>query len=106
MIDNHHFEVQLIGAMMHDNSVVEDVLEALSVQDFRDTDHRLVFESLASIHHSGLPVNLVNIADHLGVDGILRLQAGYVKLADLWESASRETEIRELIAMLKLSSAS
>src|SRR5438034_8545124 len=62
-------ERSVLGALIEDGSLLEDVIAAgLRVDDFSLSDHRRVYAAMLELWQQKKPVDYVLVADHLGND--------------------------------------
>lgn len=94
-------EKQLLGAMLHSQAARDAALAELQSAAFRNPQHRTVFDAIAELARSGRQVDLVSVAEQLGVKGILTLEKEYVSLADIWVNASADVSVSALIQRLQ-----
>ena len=64
-------EVGLIGSVLVDASVLEDVADRVAPGDFYRDDHRLVWQEIIGLWVDGEPVDTLTIADRLAASGTL-----------------------------------
>ena len=81
---NADAERAVLGSMAHDNRVIDRVIASLVRDDFYTDVHQRIFSAIADMHRSGVPVDLVTLADRLQgqIDEI-----GYDTIAELWDAA-------------------
>lgn len=76
-------EVQVLGAMMIDNLIINDVLQILSPKDFYSTRHSIIFEAALSLNQKNEPVDGLTISQELIRMGKLEDAGGNNYVVDL-----------------------
>lgn len=80
---NEDEERGVLGAMLLDNDIINEVMDRLQPEDFYNPGHQLVYRAILEIYESGKPVELVLLVDHLRRQGKLEASGGYVAIASL-----------------------
>ena len=80
-------ERSVLGAMLRDNVVINDVLQILRVENFYFDAHQKIFESIRDTYSDGHPVDLVILVDSLRTRKHLEDVGGDTYLAELWDAA-------------------
>jgi len=62
-------ERALLGAILREPAVMDDVAPVIAVDRFRVDAHRLVYESILELYESGSQIDLVTVGDRLRVTG-------------------------------------
>lgn len=84
---NIEAERALLGAMMMDRSVIDEVAGMIpSAEFFYVPQHRLLFNALIGVHSRGEPMDLIVVSQHLTASGILDQIGGQDYLMYLAES--------------------
>ena len=65
---NIELEKTLIGEILLDNSIIDDVIEILEPNHSYDGKHQIVFNAIKSIHLSGKGVDIIQLYDYLKGD--------------------------------------
>jgi replicative DNA helicase len=81
-------ERSVIGSMLRDNTVINDVLQLLGADNFYFDAHQKIFRSIVEIYNDGHPVDLVILAERLRLQKHLEDVGGVAYLADLWDTAA------------------
>lgn len=84
---NRDAERSVLGSMLRDNAVINDVLQILRTDNFYFDAHQKIFQAVIDIYNDGHPVDLVILADALRLRKQLEDVGGVEFLADLWEAA-------------------
>lgn len=80
-------ERSVIGSMLRDNNIINEVLQTIKAENFYFDGHRKLFEVIVEIYNSGHPVDLVILAEKLKQMKILEDVGGYAYLSELWDAA-------------------
>ncbi len=76
-------EQSLLGALMLDNAMWDDVADRLSGAMFYRPEHRLVFEAIRQLGAQGSPMDVVTISEALEANSLLEEVGGLYCLAEL-----------------------
>ncbi|HKK16893.1 MAG TPA: replicative DNA helicase [Gammaproteobacteria bacterium] len=87
-------EIAVLGAVLTDNSVWENVIERLSPEDFYRKDHRIIFQAIMTLDSEGHPFDVVTVAEWLDSHKQLDDAGGLSYLAALAESTAGASNIR------------
>lgn len=63
-------EQSVLGSMMLDNRIVDDVCSILDDGDFYRKDHKEIFAGIKSLSDSGVACDVVTVSDHLEGSGV------------------------------------
>jgi replicative DNA helicase len=80
---NEDAERSVLGAILLDNRVLDELLGTLEPDDFYREPHRHVFRAMQSLHVRGEAVDVITLADWLGAEGLLEASGGPTYLARL-----------------------
>src|SRR5438094_10444402 len=80
-------ERSVLGSMLRDNAVINDVLQLLDTEGFYFDAHQKIFQALKTIYNDGHPVDILILSNHLQQAKQLEDVGGDIYLAELWESA-------------------
>src|SRR5262245_48285697 len=81
-------ERSVIGSMLRDNAVINDVLQIIRSDDFYFDAHQKISKTIVEINNQGNPVDLVILAEALRQQKFLEDIGGVAYLADLWDTAA------------------
>lgn len=81
----HNLEAErgILGAMLLDNGIIDDVLPEVRTEDFYHPPHQAIYRAMLELHEAGQPIELMLLADALKRAGQLETANGYVYLASL-----------------------
>lgn len=66
-------EYATVGAMLLDNAIIPEVLQAVSKADFYNPQTARMFAEIVSLHQSGKPADMVTLGTLLGADYVLSI---------------------------------
>ncbi len=81
--NNLEAEQALLGCMLIDNDILPEVLEKIEDNDFYQTSHRLIFDSVKLVFAEHRPLDLVTLTDKLETEGNLSKVGGITYLTEL-----------------------
>ncbi len=84
---NRDAERSVLGSMLRDNAVINDVMQSLDTEGFYFDAHQKIFQAIKIIYNDGHPVDILILSNHLQQAKQLDDVGGSVYLAELWESA-------------------
>lgn len=99
-------EQSVIGGLMHDSNVWDDLADRLIPEDFYRHEHRLIYEALSELAKRYQPLDAVTVSEHLEANGKIDETGGLPYLAGLvqdtpgasnilaWADIVREHSIR------------
>lgn len=96
---NRDAERAILGAVLRDNSVLDDVSVGLRVEDFYVYAHTCIFGVMVVARQKGEPIDAVLLAERLK-DRIEEI-GGYGYLIELWEAAPAARDIRPLVEVVR-----
>lgn len=76
-------EKALLSAVLIDNSIIDEVLEILSSEDFYSSKHQVIFRSIAELINHEEPADLVTLTNQLQKTGELKTIGGASYLSKL-----------------------
>ncbi len=79
-------EVSILGAMLMDREVINEVVELLKEDDFYRETHRKIYRGIISLWERNEPVDLVTLSDELNKEGSLTTIGGATYLTSLLNS--------------------
>jgi replicative DNA helicase len=80
-------ERAVLGSMLRDNAVIDDVRLLVGRGSFYTDAHQRVFAAIAALHDAGLRVDLVTLAEELHRRKDTENIGGPAYLAELWDAA-------------------
>ena len=80
-------ERSVLGSMLRDNAVINDVLQILRTDNFYFDAHQKIFQALVDVYNAGHPVDMIILADALKTRKHFEDVGGDIYLADLWDAA-------------------
>lgn len=83
MPNNLEAERAVLGAMLLNNEIVDDVLHEVRRDDFYHPPHAAIFQAIVELHANRRPIELTVLADELRRMGKLDDAGGYLYLASL-----------------------
>ena len=99
-------EQSVLGGLMHDSNVWDDLADRLIPEDFYRHEHRLIYQALSELAKRYQPLDAVTVSEHLEANGQLQDTGGLPYLAGLvqdtpgasnilaWADIVREHSIR------------
>ncbi len=99
-------EQSVLGGLMHDSNVWDDLADRLIPEDFYRHEHRLIYQALSELAKRYKPLDAVTVSEHLEANGRLQDTGGLPYLAGLvqdtpgasnilaWADIVREHSIR------------
>ncbi|AWV90930.1 replicative DNA helicase [Bradymonas sediminis] len=97
---NEDAERSLLGAILLDNRVLDEILSRLSVEDFYREPHRHIFRAMADLHRRSEPVDVITLADHLAAENRLEAVGGpsfLARLSNAVPSAANAAQYGEIV---------
>jgi replicative DNA helicase len=84
---NREAERSVLGSMLRDNMVINDVVNIVQTDNFYFDAHQKIYDAIKNINDLGRPVDLVILAEHF--IGLKQLEdiGGPAYLAELWDAA-------------------
>ncbi len=85
---NREAEQSVLGSMLRDNHVIDDVVNILAKPEYFYTDaHQKIFQAILDLNKEAHPVDLVTLADVLFKQKLMDDVGGAPYLAQLWDAA-------------------
>ncbi len=86
MLPPHNIEAEkgVLGAMLWDPRVIDDVAEIVEFDDFYRDIHQVIYGVLMHMHAQGVAVDYITVGDELGRRGMLEKVGGLDALRDLY----------------------
>ncbi len=97
------FEEAVLGAMLIDNSAINQVIDILSPESFYKTEHQLIYKAVKELFGASQPVDILTIANQLRSEGELEAIGGeyYLILLSQKVSSSAHSEFHARIIVQK-----
>lgn len=70
-------EAQVLGAVLTDPGLIDEVAEIITGGDFYEHRHELIWSAITALHETGQPVDPLSVADSLNRSGDLRRAGGH-----------------------------
>lgn len=87
-------EEAVLGAMMLDNSAVNDAVDILRVPEtFYDPRHRVIFSAIRHLFSNSEPIDLLTVSDRLKKNGELEIAGGAYYLSTLTNKVASSAHI-------------
>ena len=99
--NNIEAEISILGGVLQDNSKLPILLESLSQDDFYLQAHQKIFSAIEELSKSGMPVDILTVANKLDERGELASSGGHAYLAKLVESVPTTANIEYYIKIVK-----
>src|SRR5437764_8047404 len=77
----------LLGGMLRDNVVINDVVQLVRTENFYLDAHQKIFQGMLALNDRANPVDLVTLAEWLREQKYVEDIGGYPYLAELWEAS-------------------
>jgi len=87
-------ERSLLGGLMLDQRAWDQIADAVGVEDFYRADHRLIFDSVATLVERNQPPDAVTVSEQLQRQGQLEAAGGPAYIARLVEETPSAANIR------------
>ena len=84
---NREAEQSVLGSMLRDNAVINDVLQVLRADNFYFDAHQKIFQAIVDIYNDGHPVDMIILADALRTRKQFEDVGRDDYLAELWDRA-------------------
>jgi replicative DNA helicase len=85
---NPEAERSVLGSMLRDNAVINDVVQLLRKDDFYADAHQKIFDAILTINNrGGTPVDLIILGEELKQRKHIEDVGGFPFLAELWDAA-------------------
>jgi len=97
---NLEAEVAVLGSVLIDPSVINDVMEVISHEDFYLKKHQYIFQAMEALYDEGKPIDVVAVCDKLKSMGKLDEVGGEIevaKLADAVPSSAHAVYYAEIV---------
>ncbi len=97
------FEEAIIGAILIDNSAINQVIDILNPESFYKDEHKLIFGAIKHLFGESQPVDILTVANHLRKNGELEAVGNEYKLIQLSQrvSSSAHSEFHARVIVQK-----
>ena len=82
------FEEAVLGAMLIDNSAINQVIDILSPESFYREEHKLIFDAVKTLFGNSQPVDILTVANELRSNSSLEAVGGEYYLIQLSQKVS------------------
>ncbi|MHB0995115.1 MAG: replicative DNA helicase [Elusimicrobiales bacterium] len=94
-------EMAVLGAMLIEKEVIDNVTEVLQPKHFYSDVHRKIYESILDLRERRLPVDVVTLSEELKKTGRLEELGGQKYLGDLMEKVSTSAHTQAYAQIVK-----
>ena len=94
-------EMAVLGAMLIEKEVIENVTEVLLPKHFYDDRHSRIYEAILDLRTRNLPVDVVTLSEELKKSGRLDELGGQKYLSDLMEKVSTSAHTQAYAQIVK-----
>lgn len=97
---NEDAEQSLLGAILLDNRVLDELLSRIGVEDFYREPHRHIFRAMSDLHQRSEPVDVITLADYLAAEDRLEAVGGpsfLARLSNAVPSAANAGQYGEIV---------
>jgi len=103
MTPPHSLEAEqaILGSILLDNEVFDQVSEALRGDEFYFKKHEFIFRAMAAAYDDGEPVDLVTVVNRLRADGTLDDAGGIAYLTSLATSTPTAANVMHYVRIIK-----
>src|SRR5262245_42887034 len=77
----------VLGSMLRDNGVANEVVPILREENFYFDAHRKIYQGITTLIDRVLPADLVTLAEWLREQKFIEDVGGYAYLGELWDAA-------------------
>ncbi|MBL8796444.1 MAG: replicative DNA helicase [Planctomycetia bacterium] len=91
---NREAERSILGSILRDNNVINDVIRFIQVDHFYVDAHRTIYQAMVTLYNDRhQPVDLVTLAEILREQQQIENVGGYPYLGELWDAAPTAANI-------------
>src|ERR1019366_5662768 len=94
-------ECALLDAMMRDSSIVPEVIPLVQPDQFYQHAHGVIFSTIAKMHASGAPIDIVTVATRIQVDNLADEIGGLPYMVELHNTVTSVGNHREYAAAIR-----
>jgi replicative DNA helicase len=80
-------ERSVLGSILRDNAVLDDVVQILRTANFYTDAHQKIFDACVKMRDKGDAIDLVTLAEYLKEQKLIEDIGGYAYLSVLWDAA-------------------
>ena len=94
-------EQSILGSMMLDNRVIDEISSELEMRDFYRSDHRLIFEEILSLDEKGEAADVVTVSESLTNLGELEKAGGLAYLGTLAKNTPNTGNVKSYAKIVR-----
>ena len=94
-------EQSVLGAMMLDNRVIDDVADILVTKDFYRADHQIIYDEIVSLYNESKPSDVVTVSDSLDEKGDIAELGGLSYLGGLAKNTPTTSNAKSYAQIIK-----
>lgn len=94
-------EQSILGSMMLDNKIIDDIGTELNSKDFYRNDHRLIFNEIMSLDERGEAVDVVTVSESLTHQGQLDTAGGLAYLGALAQNTPNTGNVKSYAKIVR-----
>lgn len=98
---NDHAETSLLGCVLVDNSLIPEMVESITAEDFYSFPRRNIFKAINTLYQLGRPVDPITVADILSDQGELEQCGGVYGINSLMTGIGMGFNIQDYIYIIK-----
>lgn len=102
---NEDAERSMLGAILLDNRVLDEMMSQVDVEDFYREQHRHIYRAMTDLHRREEPVDVITLADHLQADDRLEASGGASYLARLSNAVPSAANVGQYAQIVRRKSA-
>jgi replicative DNA helicase len=94
-------EQAVLGALMIDNSLVDEICDIITGDDFYNPGHKIIFNTIMQLSAKHNPIDLVSVPETLKNNGSLENLGGYSYIAALLEAIPTTANVKYYASVIK-----
>lgn len=94
-------EVILLGSILLDGAIPNQVLAQIGVHDFQSKTHRYIYESILDLHNAGTKIDFLNVTSHIEGRNLIDVVGGKAYIAELASPAIGKVQLESIILKLR-----
>lgn len=99
--NNYEAEQAVLGAILSDNDIANDIVCDLREEDFYTPAHKIVFKCIKGLNTNNKPIDIVMLSNQLTLEDNLEKIGGVPMLVDLAQSISSTANCNYYVNILK-----